>query len=106
MEINNLVLQNTTEDALKRFAKLIDWPQHLSTKYPDIQANAAAALSDYFEGKKADWGIADFLAQCSEAEIPEWLRNACIRLKDACDPTPTAPTGSGDEPGDATDAAD
>lgn len=99
----DLVLLNTTEVAMKRFAKGIDWPPHLTAKYPDIQANAAAALSDYFGGKKADWGIADFLAQCSETEIPEWLRDACIQLKDACDPGPADAT---DEPGDTTDAAD
>ena len=30
----NMVLKGTTETALKRFAKLIDWPQHLAQKIP------------------------------------------------------------------------
>src|SRR5206468_12385805 len=44
----NLVLKGTAEEALKRFAKLIDWPPHLKTKYPDPEQQAAAALGDYF----------------------------------------------------------
>ena len=84
----DLVLKNTSEEALKRFARLVDWPPHLATKYPDVEMVAPAALRDYFGWTKANWGIADFLAQCSEAEIPKWLRDACIRLKTICMPAP------------------
>ena len=42
----DLVLKNTTEEALRRFAKLIDWPPHLTTKYPDVEAAAPAAISE------------------------------------------------------------
>lgn len=90
----NLVLKNTTGDALKRFAKLIDWPSHLTAKYPDVEANVVAALGDYFAGSKANWGIADFLAQCTEAEIPAWLRDACTKLKSTC--TPSLVTADGE----------
>ena len=90
----DLVLKNTSTDALRRFAKVIDWPPHLAAKYPDIEASIHAALRDYFSGRKANWGIADFLAQCSVAEIPKWLRDACIRLATACTPTPDAGTDS------------
>ena len=83
-----MVLKGTTEAALKRFAKMIDWPQHLSQNYPDPEAHAAAALAEYFRWSKGNWGVADFLAQCSETEIPEWLREAAVKLKDACIPTP------------------
>ena len=38
----DLVLKNTTEEALRRFAKLVDWPPHLTTKYPDVEAVAPA----------------------------------------------------------------
>ena len=85
----DLVLKNTTEDALKRFAGMIDWPPHLIVKYPDPMADASTALKEYFKGAKANWGIADFLVQCTEAEIPEWLRVACVKLKSACMPIPT-----------------
>jgi len=97
----DLVLKNTTEDALKRFTKLIDWPQHLQQKYPDLESQAQEALSDYFAGKKADWGVADFLAQCSEEEIPQWLRDSCVALKAICEPAPVGDNGSG-----TTDASD
>lgn len=100
----DLVLKNTTEDALKRFAKLMDWPQHLQQKYPDPEAQALAALSDYFGWSKGNWGVADFLAQCSEDEIPEWLREACKSLKAKCEPAP-AVAADGGAP-DATDVAE
>jgi putative ATP-dependent endonuclease of OLD family len=72
-----------------RFAGLIEWPQHLALKFPDPQAQAQQALAEYFEWKKADWGVADFLAQCSEDEIPKWLRDASRTLKEVCEPPPT-----------------
>ena len=108
----DLVLKNTSEDALKRFARLVDWPPHLATKYPDVEMVAPAALRDYFGWTKANWGIADFLAQCSEAEIPKWLRDACIRLKTICMPAPDtradgdAVAAGGAEPEAHADATD
>jgi putative ATP-dependent endonuclease of OLD family len=82
----DLVLKNTTVDALKRFVKLIEWPQHLKEKYPDPEDEPQGALRAYFGGKKADWGVADFLAQCSEEEIPQWLREGCVSLRTICEP--------------------
>ena len=108
----DLVLKNTYEEALKRFARLVDWPPHLATKYPDVEMVAPAALRDYFGWTKANWGIADFLAQCSEAEIPKWLRDACIRLKTICMPVPDtradgdAVAAGGAEPEADADATD
>jgi putative ATP-dependent endonuclease of OLD family len=103
----DLVVKNTTEDALKRFTKLVDWPPHITKKYPDVESSACDALGEYFGWTKANWGIADFLAQCSEDEIPAWLREACIAVNDACAPPPapgdsyTAPIS----PGASADAA-
>lgn len=108
----NLVLKGTIEEALKRFAKVIDWPPHLKVKHPDPESQAAAALADYFVWSKGSWGIADFLAQCSEAEIPEWLRQACLKLKKTCASLPAAtgaaaaPADGGGDPGAGVDAAD
>ena len=84
----DLVLKNTTDNALVRFAGIIDWPPHLQAKYPDPPAVARAALGEYFSWAKGNWGIADFLAQCNEAEISEWLRRACRTLMAACAPAP------------------
>lgn len=79
-----MVLKGTTEVALKRFAKMAQWPQHLADKYPDLEAQAKEALTEYFIWSKGGWGIADFLAQCSESEVPVWLRDAAMLLKAAC----------------------
>jgi putative ATP-dependent endonuclease of the OLD family len=91
--LEDLVLKTTTAAALQRFCKSLDWPAHLQTKYPDPAANAAAALRDYFKHSKGNWGIADFLAQCNEAEIPEWIRKTCQDIATICapeeDPTET-----------------
>lgn len=84
----DLVLKGTTEEALKRFTKQMDWPPHLAKKYPNPEVQAAAALEEYFSWSKGNWGIADFLAQCSEIEIPEWLRGAALQLKATCLLTP------------------
>lgn len=84
--IEALVLDGTSDAALQRFAGLVEWPQHLVTKYPDPVAQAREAISEYFAWTKGNWGVADFIAQCSEAEIPEWLRHACEKLMQVCDP--------------------
>jgi putative ATP-dependent endonuclease of OLD family len=93
--IEDLVLKNTTEEALKRFTKLIEWPPHLKAKYPIPEIEAQGALREYFGWTKGNWGIADFLAHCTEAEIPQWLREACISLKAACTPVPPADAATG-----------
>lgn len=89
--IEDLILKSTTPAALERFADVLDWPPHLAAKYPDPKAQAQAALKEYFGWSKGNWGIADFLAQCNEAEIPQFLRDACLELKNLCDPPPAAP---------------
>jgi len=107
-----MVLKGTTDAALQRFAKLIDWPQDLAQKYSDPGAQAAASLGDYFAKSKGNWGIADFLAQCSEAEIPQWLRDAAVKLKEAFAPAPAggdkaaAPADAGEHPEAGADGAD
>ncbi len=86
--IEDLVLKNTTQAALERFAENLAWPPHLAAKFPDPKADPVAALSEYFGWSKGNWGVADFLAQCSEAEIPQWIRDTCVSLKAVCDPPP------------------
>ena len=86
----DLVLKNTTEDALKRFASLLTWPPHILADFPDPEADPSASLRAYFRWSKANWGVADFLAQCTEAETPEWLRQKAAELKELCDPQSAA----------------
>jgi putative ATP-dependent endonuclease of OLD family len=84
--IEDLILKNTTKEALERFSDALDWPPHILFKYPDPKVKLIAALKDYFSWAKGNWGIADFLGQCSEAEIPSWIRDACVTLTAICDP--------------------
>jgi putative ATP-dependent endonuclease of OLD family len=98
----DLVLKNTTDDALRRFVQLIEWPPHLLEKHPQPETTPAAALSDYFGWTKGSWGVADFLAQCNEPEVPEWIREGCKSLMSECLPTPAA----ADTPAAAPDIAE
>lgn len=82
----DLVLKNSTQDALERFADTLDWPQHLIDKYGDPKANAENALADYFDWAKGIHGIADFLVSCAEDEIPEWIRQTCAAIRQQCIP--------------------
>ena len=86
--IEDLILKNTVQAALERFAEALNWPPHLLAKYPDPKAQAVAALKEYFGWSKGNLGIAEFLAQCAENEIPLWLRETCAALKALCDPLP------------------
>jgi putative ATP-dependent endonuclease of OLD family len=89
----DFVFKNTPPAALERFAAALEWPPHLKTKYPDLKKNTTAALTDYFAWSKGNWGLADYLAQCSEAEIPKWLRDVCVTLKKHCEgPSASKPT--------------
>lgn len=81
-----LVLKNTTQAALERFCDLVQWPPHLAANFPNPKADAVAAIGEYFLWSKGNWGVADFLAQCDEAEIPQWIRDAIVDLKARCDP--------------------
>lgn len=62
------------------------WPPHLQTKFPNPKNNITAALSDYFRWAKGNWGVADFLSQCTEDEIPQWLRDCCAKLRELAEP--------------------
>jgi len=89
--IEDLVLKNTTVEAMNRFSQSLAWPPHLATKHSGGNVNMSDALMDYFQWSKGNWGIADFLAQCSEDEIPLWFRQTCSQLRMLCDPPPAAP---------------
>ena len=82
----DLVLNNTVACAMERFAELIEWPQHILHQYPCPKDRLHECFREYFRHSKGNWGIADFLAQCREDEIPEWIRNTCISLKNLCSP--------------------
>ena len=100
-----LVLKNTTLAALERFADLVIWPPHLLEKYPKPKDEIAAAVSDYFRWAKGNWGIADFLTQCTEDEIPQWLRDCCRTLRELAQLVPEgAPAAENVNASEASDS--
>lgn len=83
----NLVLNGTTDEALSRFSNLLGWPDSLEDKYSKFKEKPYKDfLEKYFTDTKGIGGLADFLAQCREEEIPQWLRDAALKLKAACTP--------------------
>ena len=82
----SFVIINSPVAALNRFIDAIEWPVHLATKYPQPKNNPTESLGDFFKDNKGTWGIADFLAQCNEDEIPKWLREVCVHIKSVCEP--------------------
>jgi len=96
----DLVLNNTTTAALERFGDLVDWPQHLIDQHPNPKDDIAAALSDYFRWSKGNWGVADFLSQCTEDETPDWLCDSCVRLRQLAQPVVEEPPSVGDADAD------
>lgn len=96
--IENLVLKNTPQAAMERFCDLLKWPADLAAKFPHPKADVVNALTAYFAKKKGDFGIAEYIAQCSEAEIPQWIRDACMHLKGLC-MSPPAPVAAAIVPG-------
>lgn len=92
--IEKLVLKNTTRAALERFIDSIELPRHLSSKYPNPKANAADFVADYFGWTKGNLGLAEFLSQCNETEIPKWIRDTCRELRELCQPPSAANAGA------------
>ena len=91
-DIEKLVLKTTTQAALDRFIDAIQWPPHLVTAFPNPKSNPVDALGKFFEWSKGNLGLAEFIAQCNEAEIPDWIRQMCRDLRDLCQPpAPDAP---------------
>ncbi|MFO1283054.1 MAG: TOPRIM nucleotidyl transferase/hydrolase domain-containing protein [Burkholderiales bacterium] len=85
-DIEKLVLKNTSQAALERFIDAIDLPPHLSVKYPAPKAKALDVVTEFLGWAKGNWGLAEFLSQCTEAEIPEWIRDTCRELRKLCQP--------------------
>src|SRR5581483_2160645 len=66
-DIEKLVLKNTTTAALERFIDAIELPPHLIAKYPNPKANALDVVTEFLGWAKGNWGLAEFLSQCTEA---------------------------------------
>jgi putative ATP-dependent endonuclease of OLD family len=82
----NLVLKNTSQAAMIRFIDTISWPTHLNSKFPAPKTDPQNALSEYFQWSKGNGSIADFLVQCDESEVPDWIKETCRDIKALVDP--------------------
>jgi len=97
-DIEKLVLKNTTQTALERFIDAIELPPHITVKYPNPKANVFNVVTEFLGWAKGNWGLAEFLSQCNEAEIPAWIRNTCRELRELCQsPAPEEGEAEGDE---------
>ena len=79
----DLVIKNTSEDAIQRYIEEIEWPEKVLRQYPQPEEEPIKAFRLYLIDKKAEKAAAEFLVQCNEDEIPSWLREACITIKDS-----------------------
>jgi len=104
-DVEKLVLKNTTKVAMERFIDSFDAPPHLKAKYANPKASPEAYLGDYFDWSKGNWGIAEFLSQCNEQEIPEWIRKTCQDIRDACQPPVPENKDDPKEPPDGNEGA-
>lgn len=80
----NLIMNNTSKEAMKRYLGWIDLPNELKVKYPDQDEEFEKVLRDYLKSSKGIGAVADFLSQCVEDEIPEWIKSTCKDLKHLC----------------------
>ena len=76
----DLVINDTSEEAIEGFIEVVDLPPRLQGE----DRPPAEVLRDYFKRGKGDSAIADFLSQCDEDEIPEWIRETCRELREMC----------------------
>lgn len=84
-----LVTKNSNTNAIRRFAMSVveggKWPAHLNNITPTIgmpDDQLKTSMQEYFKANKGEGTIADFLIQCSEAEMPEYLLSIFSDLKE------------------------
>jgi putative ATP-dependent endonuclease of OLD family len=76
----NVVVNGSSETALRRYANFLinnnEWPAHLSTIKPTPEKTVEelkTSLKEYFQWAKGSGSAADFLNQCSEDEMPNFI---------------------------------
>jgi putative ATP-dependent endonuclease of the OLD family len=88
----SFVIKHSHSAALERFIDTLEWPAHLAAKYPNPKDNPAESLGEFFKDNKGTWGVADFLAQCNEDEVPQWLKDVCVHIGTVCNPKVEIPS--------------
>lgn len=80
----NLVIKNVDPAVITRIIKTISFPTHILKKYITPESDPLNSLYDYFVWSKGSGGCAEFLLQCSETELPKWIKTVCEKLRTVC----------------------
>jgi len=93
-----VILNGTPEVALRKFAIGLvaddEWPTHLASKTPTETTELDAlqdALLDYFRWSKGAGNAADLIAICALDEIPLFIRETLLTIKQIVAPTTPPP---------------
>jgi putative ATP-dependent endonuclease of the OLD family len=96
-----MAVNMTDEAALRRFGlRLIadgEWPPHLAPKTPTAAmavADLKDAIRDYLSWAKGSQGGADLLAECTEAEMPAYVRDTIAAITVTFSPPPPPPASA------------
>lgn len=109
----DLVLKETAEAALRRFAQAIvdqgEWPAHLSKCQPSATSTAdevRKALREFLRRNKASGDAADLLTECGVDEMPSFIRDSLAAITAQVSPPKAAAEEEAEEKQAAADAAD
>ena len=93
-----LVIDQSDIDALRRYGVSVvadgGWPTHLHSQAPNatkLDQEIRDAMSALFKHNKGGGCAADFLAQCSRAEMPQHIVDVLSGIKKAVEPKPAEP---------------
>ena len=91
----NVVLRHTAEAALRRYALSLvaenTWPNHLIAKAPNethTLEQIRDALRQFFSWAKGSGDAGDLLGCCTEAEIPQYVRDTLRAIHVTVEPPP------------------
>lgn len=94
----NVVLLHTAEAALRRYALSLAaddaWPNHLIAKTPTAAHSVEQireALGQFFSWAKGTGDAGDLLGSCTEAEMPQYVRETLRKIHDIVEPRIPSP---------------
>lgn len=97
-----LIVNHSAIAALRRYGKALvdcgEWPPHLQAQAPGTNKSdqeVRDALQALFKHNKSAGCAADFLAQCSQAEMPAHIVSTISGIKDAIEPKTAVPAVAG-----------
>ncbi|WP_333905947.1 ATP-dependent nuclease [Delftia acidovorans] len=97
----NVVLHHTAEAALRRYALSLvaenAWPNHLIAKTPNAAQTVEQirdALRQFFGWAKGSGDAGDLLGCCTEAEMPQYVRDTLRVIHITVEPPPLPPVPS------------